>query len=186
MHNMHTIIVLGGSMRRDSWNHKTAVMAAAGIKGDDIEVRTLHLADFPMPVYNEDTEAQDTLGEGVQALRSHFRAAQGVLLGVPEYNAVLPGALKNAIDWLTRPVEGGTRLDCFSGKVVALVSASPGQLGGIRGLPTTRMILSSIGMHVLPDQMAVGGVQDALQDEAMQGRLAGVGAALANAVRRLH
>ncbi len=183
---MFTILTLSGSLRRDSWNTAVAALAGEGARSDDVNVIDLHLADFPLPMFNQDTEATDGTAPELAALRAHFRSAHGLLLGVPEYNGGPTGALKNAIDWLSRPVEGHDRLDCFGYKVCGLLSASPGPLGGIRGLPITRTILSGIGMHVLPQQMAVGNVVDAMQDDARRDQIRGIGAAVADAVRRLH
>ena len=183
---MFTILTLSGSLRRDSWNTKIVRCAGEGAASDDMQVLDLHLADFPMPLFNQDTESVDGVGDGVQDLRSHFRSAHGVLLGVPEYNGGPTAALKNAIDWLSRPVEGHDRLDCFAGKVCGLMAASPGHLGGIRGLPITRTILAGIGMHVLPQQLAIGTVFDALDDPAQSERMRAMGSDLADTVRRLH
>ena len=183
---MHTILILGGSLRRASWNQRVAEIAGEGAARDGMQIVTLQLADFPLPMFNQDTETEDGNCTAVQTLRGHFWNAQGLILGVPEYNGGPPAALKNAIDWLSRPVEGHASLDCFTGKVCGLVSASPGGLGGVRGLPITRTILSGIGMHVLPNQIAVGNVTTALKDEAVIERIHAVGDAVATAVHKLH
>ena len=75
----------------------------------------------------------------------------GFLISAPEYNSSISGVLKNTLDWASRPSPG----ECFAGKVVTLMSASPGALGGLRGLVTVRSMLSNIGVLVLPGQVAV-------------------------------
>jgi NAD(P)H-dependent FMN reductase len=185
------ILAMGGSLRRNAWNQRIAEIAAQGAEVCGATVTGIELADYPMPLLNQDTEAQDAQGDGVLALRTMFREHDALLLGVPEYNGGLPAALKNAIDWLTRPQEGFERLDCFQGKVCALVSASPGPLGGIRGLPFTRTILSSLGMHVIPQQRCVGSVHTlfddsgTLTDDATEAALHAIGKALATTTQCL-
>jgi len=183
---MHTILVLGGSLRRASWNQRVAEVAGEGAARNGMQIVTLQLADYPLPMFNQDTEADDGDCAAVHSLRGHFWDAQGLILGVPEYNGGPPAAIKNAIDWLSRPVDGHAALDCFAGKACGLVSASPGRLGGVRGLPITRTILSGIGMHVLPNQIAVGNVAAALEDEAVIERIHAVGDAVATAVHKLY
>ncbi len=102
-----------------------------------------------------------------------FMAHQGLLIASPEYNSSITGVLKNTIDWVSRPAskEEGS-LACYDGKVAALMSASPGGLGGLRGLVTVRSILSSIRVLVLPDQVAVGTAHQAFDE---QGNLTGSG-----------
>jgi len=185
------ILAMGGSLRRHSWNQRIAEVAAEGAAQAGATINLIHLADYPMPVFNEDEEAHEGQCEGVLGLRTVFREHDALLLSVPEYNGGPPAALKNAIDWLSRPQEGFRRLDCFQHKVCALISASPGSLGGIRGLPFTRMVLSSLGMQVIPQQRCVGSVHacfdddGAMIDEATRDALHHIGATLANTTKRL-
>lgn len=184
MGDMARLLVLGGALRRDSWNQIIAEIAGEGASAAGAEIDVIRLSDFPMPVFDQDDETQHGPCSEVLEFRSRWRASHGVILGVPEYNGAMPGALKNAIDWLSRPQDGFGRLDCFANKACGLVSASPGALGGIRGLPIARTILSGLGMHVLPDHVAVGGVQalfdsdGAMNDTAMHKRLHSLGAAV--------
>ena len=185
------LIALGGSLRAASWNQRIAEIAGRGAAAAGAEVTVLRLHDFPMPLFNEDEESASGPPEGALALRTAFREHDGLILGVPEYNGGPPAALKNAIDWLSRPQEGFGRLDCFAGKVCALVSCSPGALGGIRGLPITRTILSSLGMHVIPAQHCLSGVHECFDEhgepcnEQATAALEGVGRAVAEATVRL-
>jgi NAD(P)H-dependent FMN reductase len=90
-----------------------------------------------------------------------MNAHHAFLIACPEYNSSITPLLKNAIDWASRSAPGETPLQCFDGKVAALLAASPGALGGLRGLVHVRSILGNIGVIVLPGQLAVGRAQDA-------------------------
>jgi len=90
------------------------------------------------------------------------------LLSCPEYNSSISGVLKNTIDWLSRQDPKNPKekpLACFSGKIASLLSASPGALGGLRGLVTVRSIFGNIGTIVLPDQLAVPKAHEAFDDQ---------------------
>ena len=137
----------------------------------------LDLRDVPMPVYDGDLEAREGLPENAKKLKSLLLELAGLLLSCPEYNSSITAVLKNAIDWASRPLPGEASLACFTRKVAALLSASPGALGGLRGLVTVRSILSNIGVLVLPDQFALvkaheafdadGKLKDARQQETV-------------------
>ena len=158
------ILAFGGSLRRESFNQKLAAIAADGARSAGANVTLIRLADFPMPVYDGDIEAAQGLPESVVALKQLFGAHDGLLIANPEYNGSITAALKNAIDWVSRPAEGEAPLACFDGKISALVSCSPGGLGGLRGLVHTRAILGNIRVTVLPDQHAIGGIHDKMDD----------------------
>jgi NAD(P)H-dependent FMN reductase len=119
-----------------------------------------------------------------------FEAHEGLLISSPEYNSSITGVLKNTIDWVSRPVPGKPPLHAFAGKVALLVAASPGALGGLRGLVTLRSILSNIKVLVLPDQLAVPkageafGADGRLADPRLQASIEKLGATLVDAVGR--
>ncbi len=149
------ILAFAGSTRSDSYNKKLARAAADAARAAGAEVSVLDLRDLPMPVYDGDLEAREGLPENAKRLKAQMLAHAGFLLACPEYNSSITAVLKNAIDWASRPLPGEAPLACFTGKVAALLSASPGALGGLRGLVTVRSILGSIGVLVLPDQFAL-------------------------------
>jgi len=86
-------------------------------------------------------------------------------MACPEYNSSITAVLKNTIDWVSRPVDDQRPLACFDGKVALLLAASPGRLGGLRGLVTTRTILSNIKVLVLPDQLAIPQANEAFDED---------------------
>jgi chromate reductase, NAD(P)H dehydrogenase (quinone) len=149
------ILAFAGSTRRDSFNKKLVQIAAQGVLQTGSEATFLDLADYRLPMFDEDLEAAEGLPENVLRLKEIFLEHQGLLIASPEYNSSVTAVLKNTIDWLSRPAPGEAALACFKGKVAALMSTSPGGLGGLRGLVHLRAILGNIGVIVLPGQVAV-------------------------------
>ncbi len=129
--------------------------------------------------------------ENAKKLKQLFLDHDGLLISSPEYNSSITPLLKNTIDWVSRPAEGEPMLAAYRGKVAALMAASPGGLGGLRGLVHVRSILSSIGVIVLPDQIAVSRAFEAfdddgqLKDEKQQARVQGLGESVANMLSKL-
>ena len=174
------ILAFAGSTRTQSWN-KILVRNAAQIATEQgAEVMLIDLRDFSMPLYDGDLEQRDGIPEKALELRTIMCAHHGILLSCPEYNSAISAVLKNAIDWVSRPVEGEPSLAAFSGKTAALLATSPGALGGMRGLVSVRTILGNLGMIVVPKQFSLpksGGAFDDLGeliDQSVKERLAGV------------
>lgn len=155
------IIALAGSLRKDSFHQKLINEAARFALESGAEVEMIKLADLAIPMFDEDLEAQGTPA-GVQQLKDKLRAADGILLASPEYNGSITAVLKNAIDWASRTEQGAE--PAFANKVTALYAASPGGLGGLRGLNHVRDILSGIGSLVLANQLAVPAIHTLLDD----------------------
>ena len=186
------ILAFAGSTRVDSYNKKLVHIAAAGARAAGAEVTVLDLRDIPLPLFDEDLEKSGGLPSNARKLKDLMLAHQGLLISSPEYNSSISGVLKNAIDWASRPVPGEAPLACFADKVAGLMSASPGALGGLRGLVTVRSILGNIKVIVLPDQVAVSKAFEAfnadgtLKDANQQKSIAQIGATLAGALLKLH
>ena len=149
------LLAFSGSLRAESLNTRLAFLAADLAESKGAVVTRLKLQDLNLPMFDEDSEAASGLPAGAKELKNLMRSHDGFLIATPEYNGFMSGALKNAIDWATRPEEGHPPLDCFRGKVAGIMAASPGGLGGIRGLPMLRLLLSNIGMHVVGSQFSL-------------------------------
>jgi chromate reductase, NAD(P)H dehydrogenase (quinone) len=186
------ILAFAGSARKDSFNKKLVKIAAEGAKNAGAEVTYLDFRDLPLPLYDEDLETADGLPENVHKLKALMKSHQGFLIACPEYNSSITPLLKNAIDWASRPEPEENPLACFSEKVAVLMSASPGGLGGLRGLVHVRSILSNIGVLVLPDQKAVTNAYQAfdengnLKDESKQAAIRQLGSKLATITFKLN
>ncbi|MHC4136068.1 MAG: NADPH-dependent FMN reductase [Planctomycetota bacterium] len=185
------VLAFAGSTRTESFNKKLVRVAAGGARDAGADVTVIDLRDYPLPLFDGDLEAEHGLPEHAIRLKELFLAHQGLLIAAPEYNGSITAVLKNAIDWVSRPAEGEKPLRCFHGKVAALMSASPGGLGGMRGLAAVRSILGGIRVLVLPQQVAVPRAHEAfdadgrLTDAKRQAAVEALGAAVAETVVRL-
>lgn len=159
------LLCFAGSARRTSFNKRLARCAAAALEHHGAAVTLLDLADYPMPLYDGDLEQRDGVPEPARRLKAMFRECDGFLIAAPEYNSSLAPLLKNTLDWVSRrESDDEPALVAFRGKVAALCAASPGALGGLRGLVPLRMMLGNIGVHVLPQQLAVTKAGDAFTE----------------------
>ena len=185
------ILVFAGSTRTGSFNKKLVKIAADGARSAGAEVTEIDLRDYSLPLYDGDLEEKEGLPANARKLKNIFFAHQGLLISSPEYNSSISGALKNAIDWVSRPAPNESPLQAFDGKVAALMSASPGALGGLRGLVTLRSILGNIKVIVLPDQVAVPKAHEAfaqddrLKDEKQHASVAQLGANVAKLLGKI-
>lgn len=160
------IVAFAGSTRLESLNKKLVHVAVGAAIAAGADVTLVDLRELALPLYDGDEETADGLPEGAKRLKTLLRESQGILIASPEYNSAMTGALKNAIDWATRPeTDNEAPLSAFRGKTAAIMSASPGALGGLRGLVTLRMLLGNIGVLVLPDQVTLSAAHEAF-DEA--------------------
>ena len=185
------ILALAGSARKGSLNKRLVRAAAEGVKSAGGDVTLVDLNEYPMPVYHGDLEASEGIPSNARALRALFREHQGLLIASPENNASIPAMLKNTIDWVSRPDGGQNGLVPFQGKVAALLSASPGALGGLRGLVHLRAVLQSLGVLVLSEQFALPRAHEAfadsgeLSDPKQRASLLGVSGRLVDVARRM-
>jgi NAD(P)H-dependent FMN reductase len=186
------VLGFAGSTREASLNKKLVRVAAEGAAEAGAETTVIDLRDYPLPLYDGDLEAREGLPHAARALKDVFLAHHGLLIAAPEYNGSLPAVLKNAIDWLSRKTDDEPMLAAFDGKVAGLMAASPGALGGLRGLAHLQQILSGIRVTVIPQQRAVARAGDAfdaeggLNDAATDAAVRGIGARVAEVARRLH
>src|SRR5438132_2859477 len=148
------ILGISGSLRRGSYNRRL-LRAAASTLPPDATFEELELADVPL--YNEDREFFTPAN--VQVLRDSIAQADAVLISTPEYNHSIPGVLKNALDWASRPAGESA----FKGKPVAVVGTSTGLFGAVWAQAETRKVLNAMGAHVLEDELPVGMADDAFE-----------------------
>jgi NAD(P)H-dependent FMN reductase len=173
------IVAFAGSLRQESFNKKLVRIAARAAEAAGAAVQLIDLRDYPLPLFDQDLEQAQGMPPTGAALKKLFRESDGFLISAPEYNSSITAVLKNAIDWASRPAPGEPPLVAFTGKAAALLSASPGALGGLRGLVHLRSILGNIGVLVLPEQFAVsraheafnpdGSLKDAAQLQTVEG-----------------
>jgi len=172
------VLALSGSLRRDSYN--TVLLRAAVEVAPQGMVVELYEGLASLPPYDADSD----VGAGppaVQDLRERIAAADALLIATPEYNGSIPGLLKNAVDWASRPLSGSA----LGGKTVAVIGASTGQYGGMWAQTELRKSLGVAGARVLGNGVAVPKAQErfdhegTLLDVALRDQLAALLAALA-------
>jgi len=175
------LAALAGSTRSGSFNRAILAHAADAAESAGAQVDRIDLRDFPMPIFQQDEEAAEGLPESVRALKQRLLEVDGLLIASPEYNSSYSPLLKNAIDWCSRTAnEDEAPLSVYRGKTALLIAASPGALGGLRGLTALRTLLQNIGVTVYPDFVAVRSAHEAvdeagkLSDEKWRGKIAGV------------
>ncbi|MEI1373457.1 MAG: NAD(P)H-dependent oxidoreductase [Nostoc sp.] len=188
------ILAFAGSTRIDSYNKKLVKIAAAGAKAAGAEVTYIDLRDLPLPLFDENLEAQEGLPANARTFKDLMISHQGLLIASPEYNSSLTAVLKNAIDWASRPSpnEAPLALTAFVGKVASIMSVSPGALGGLRGLVHLRSILGNMKVLVLPDQVTVPkayeafNADDTLKDPKQQQSIEKLGDGLTKILLKLN
>jgi chromate reductase, NAD(P)H dehydrogenase (quinone) len=150
------ILAFAGSVRKESFNRKVLNAAVEGARKAGATVTVADLRDFPMPIYDADSHAENGVPDAMRELRKLMMAANGLLIASPEYNTSITPLLKNTIDWLSQDIEAqgpndtGSGYAPFAGKVCGLLGASNGGFGTIRALPHVSYILSNLGVFVLP------------------------------------
>ena len=185
------LVAFAGSTRTQSFNKRLVRIAAGGAQAAGAEVTVLDLRDFPLPLFDEDLEKDKGMPEAGARFKKLLIEHDGFLISAPEYNSSITGVLKNAIDWASRPQPGEPPLIAFKGKCAALMSASPGALGGLRGLVHLRSILGNIGVLLIPDQIAINRAFEAfsddgtLKDPKMQAGIEGIGKKLTELVAKI-
>jgi chromate reductase, NAD(P)H dehydrogenase (quinone) len=153
------LLVFSASLREASLNDRLASLAAriAADKGGAVDRATL--AEFDCPSYDHDVEVESRIPAGAERLRARLLGADAFLIVSPEYNASMPGVLKNVIDWVSR-----FRPQPFNGRQGLLMSASPSMAGGNRGLWSLRIPLEHLGMRVYPDMFSLAQAHQAFDD----------------------
>lgn len=186
------ILAFAGALRTDSTNKKTIRIAAEGAVKAGAQVTLIDLKDYPVPLYDGDIEASTGLPENAIKLQELMLAHDGLLISSPEYNSGISGTLKTYIDWTSRAHGGHPAGACYGGKIVVIMSASPGGLGGLRGLFDLRKVLSTMGVILLPNEFAVSRSHDAFNEDGsakdafVQNNLEGLGKTLTEFLIKLN
>lgn len=158
------LLIFAGSTRLNSFNRKLARVAADMARASGAEVSHIELADFDIPMYNADLEARGTPADVMRLKQLMFEHPAWIICS-PEYNASYPALLKNTIDWVSSPVKSDPAwtdgFKSFTGKVVGMLSASPGALGGLRSQSHLAPLLLNSQCWVAPRNFALGHAGDA-------------------------
>lgn len=155
--NAPSILFFSGSARTASHNKRLAQLGARIAEANGINAEFADLGDYPMPIYCGDLEASDGPPENARKFKALMLRHSGIFIASPEYNASFSPLLKNTLDWISHiRDEGEPPMHVFRSRVFALGSASPGGMGGLRGLLQIRQVLEvGIGALVIPEQFAV-------------------------------
>ena len=189
---MPKILAFAGSTCTDSFNKKLMRIAATGAREAGADVTVIDLRDFQMPLYDEDLEIQEGLPSSVSKIKEIMLTNQGFLISSPEYNSSISGVLKNTFDWTSRQGDDESPMSCFKDKVAGIMSASPGGLGGLRGLVHVRAILENMGVMVIPNQVAISkaheafNLDDSMKDQKQEQQVKKIGANLAQILLKLN
>ena len=154
------VLVLAASLRQGSLNDRLGDLTARVAEQKGARVDRARMADFDCPPYDQDVERDEGLPTGAQRLHERLVTADAFMIASPEYNASMPGVLKNVIDWVSR-----FRPQPFNGRQGLLLSASPSMAGGNRGLWALRIPLEHLGARVYPDMFSLAQAHEAFDAE---------------------
>ena len=175
------VLAISGSLRRDSHNTRLLRVAAA-LAPPPAELELFDRLK-EVPPYDEDDDVAPT-PEGARRLREAIDAADAVLIATPEYNSSLPGQLKNALDWASRPFPNNV----LRNKPIAVIGASTGMFGAVWAQAEARKVLGAAGARVVDVELPIGGAEqafdgDRLADQELHRRLGEILDELTDAVR---
>ncbi len=143
-------LLLSASLRHESLNSKLIKLASEIILRNNGEADIAHMSEFDCGSFNQDLEVSQEIPDGAVRFRDRLLANNAFIVSSPEYNASMPGNLKNAIDWVSR-----FRPQPFNEKHALLMSASPSMVGGNRGLWSLRVPFEHLGARVFPDMFSL-------------------------------
>lgn len=161
------LLFFAGSAREGSFNKKLARLGARVAEANGIDATFADLGDYPLPLYDADLQSAEGVPENAVKLEALMKVHQGIFIASPEYNASISPLLKNTLDWVSRIRRDGEEpLAVYKTRVFALGAASPGGMGGIRGLIAVRTVLEmGLGALVLPDQFLCPRAMDAFDEQ---------------------
>lgn len=189
---MVKVIAFAGSVRRESFNRRLVRIAASGARLAGADVEVLELNDYPMPFMDEDYETDNGIPEHAVRFREKLLNCRGLLISAPEYNSSITPLLKNALDWASRINSPREKpLSVYRNTTAVLMSASPGYLGGMRGLVPLRMLLGELGVTVIPEYKCISAAHEAfaedgsLKNPGLQREVINLGMTLVESLGRL-
>ena len=164
------VLVFAASLRTESLNRKLAALAARVAAENGATVDLASMRDFDVPSYDGDIDATEGIPSGAKELQRRLAENDAFIISSPEYNASMPGVLKNLIDWTSR-----FRPQPFDERHGLLLSASPSLAGGNRGLWALRVPLEHLGSRIFPDMFSLSMAHkafagDDLTDQALRAR----------------
>ena len=154
------VLLFSASLRTDSLNTRLATLARSVLERIGARVELVAMREFDAPSYDQDVETRDGFPPGPRELYRRLAACDAFVISTPEYNASMPGNLKNVIDWVSR-----IRPQPFNARHALLLSASPSMAGGNRGLWSLRIPLEHLGARVFPDMFSLAQAHKAFTDE---------------------
>jgi len=186
---MPKILAIAGSLRKNAYSKRVLNIAIDGARDTGAEVTLVDLGGYPMPFYNADDHAEKGFDPNALRFQGVLKEHDGLIISTPEYNGSIPGGMKNAIDWASRPSEKYKMNEVFAGKTAAMIASSPGSFGGLRCLAHLRGVLTIMGVNVLPMEIAVSfvgqkfdGDGTEMTDEKTKAFLESIGAELTKAL----
>ena len=168
MNSSNQLLIFAGSTRQGSFNHQLAQAAAKLARTTGAKVTLFELADLEIPMYNADVEAIGTPPDVLKLKQILFDHPAWIICS-PEYNGSYTALLKNTLDWASSPVKSDANwqdgFKPFGGKVVGLMSASPGAMGGLRSQSHLASLLLNLQCWVAPKSFALGRAADSFDTE---------------------
>lgn len=155
-------LVFGASVREGSLNKRLAELAAEAITANGGEPDLADMADFCADAYSQDAQNETGFPAPIELMRDRITANDAFVIACPEYNASMPGSLKNSIDWVSR-----FSPQPFNERHGLLMSASPSMVGGNRGLWALRVPLEHLGSRVYPDMFSLAQAHQAFGDQRL-------------------
>lgn len=150
------ILVFAGSVRTGAFSGRTADVAQKGLALEGAEVTRIALADYALPIMDEDLEEEHGIPDNAMRLARQIAAHDGVLIATPEYNGSIPPLLKNTLDWVSRVRrDNGKAFRPLAGTPVGLCSSSSGPFAGTRAINHLRAVLVRCRMEVVTPECSV-------------------------------
>lgn len=163
---MVRLLCFAGSTREGSYNKKLARLAQHVAVANGIEAVFVDLKDYPMPLYDGDTEAAEGPPQKAREFKALMGEYQGIFIASPEYNSSITPLLKNTLDWVSRVKDGDSGIGVYHSRAFAISGASPGYYGAMRSLLHLRQILEvGIGARVITQQLAVPRANGAFEED---------------------